>query len=92
MLDIITPEHKETAGKIKEIMAIYRENEDLINIGAYVKGRSKKIDHAIACIDRINDFLKQDIHELADASEAISMLPLLIADQSGDMKDGNEAV
>ncbi|MEZ5359447.1 MAG: FliI/YscN family ATPase [Candidatus Zixiibacteriota bacterium] len=78
MLQVISPEHREAAGKIKEIMATYREAEDLINIGAYVKGSSKKIDHAIACIDNINEFLKQGIHEHSNPDEAIAKLAELI--------------
>ena len=79
MLDVITPEHRQAAGRVKELMAIYREAEDLINIGAYVKGASPKIDEAIACIDGINQFLQQDIDTLIDPAQAIAALPALIA-------------
>jgi flagellum-specific ATP synthase len=78
MLDVITPEHREAAGKIKELLAVYRDAEDLINIGAYVKGSSAKIDHAIANIERVNQFLQQDIYERADPKAAISELVGLI--------------
>ncbi len=78
MLSVITPEHRRAAGDVKELMSIYREAEDLINIGAYVKGSSDKIDRAIACIDDINSYLKQDIRELVDPEEAIRKLPELI--------------
>jgi len=78
MLDVISPEHRAAVGKIKELMAIYRDAEDLINIGAYVKGSSAKIDRAIAHIDRINEYLKQEIHERVDPEAAISELLGLI--------------
>ena len=78
MLDVITPEHRAAAGKIKELLAVYRDAEDLINIGAYIKGSSAKIDHAIANIDRINQFLRQDIHERVDPEAAITELIGLI--------------
>jgi len=77
MIDVVSPEHRKVAGEIKELMAIYREAEDLINIGAYVKGSSPKIDHAIKCIDNINQFLKQDIREIVEARQAIASLPSL---------------
>jgi flagellum-specific ATP synthase len=77
MIDVVSPEHRKAAGEIKELMAIYREAEDLINIGAYVKGSSPKIDHAIKCIDNINQFLRQDIREIVEAPQAIAMLPSL---------------
>ncbi len=59
MSDIITPEHKKAAGELKKAMAIYRDAEDLINIGAYVKGSNEKIDYAISLIDRILGFVQQ---------------------------------
>lgn len=78
MPSVITPEHKKVAGKIKELMSVYRDAEDLINIGAYVKGSSPKIDHAIDNIDKINDFLRQEIEERVNPDEAIDTLLGLI--------------
>lgn len=60
MSDIIDKEHKKCASDIKKTMAVYREAEDLINIGAYVKGSSDKIDYAIERIDGITAFLQQE--------------------------------
>jgi len=80
MLDVITPEHREKAGKIKELLAIYRDAEDLVNIGAYVKGSSARIDHAIDNIEDVNRFLRQDINERIDPEEAIAELIGLIED------------
>lgn len=59
MPDITTPEHQTLARKLREILAVYSEAEDLINIGAYVQGSNAKIDEAIAKIDTINAFLCQ---------------------------------
>lgn len=59
MPSIATKEHIKMANAIKDIMAVYKESEDLINIGAYKIGSNKKIDLAIKLIDRINEFLKQ---------------------------------
>jgi len=63
MPEITPPEHFRRAMLIKEKMAIYRQSEDLINIGAYTKGSNTKIDEAIKCNDYINDFLKQDLDQ-----------------------------
>lgn len=63
MSDIVSPEHKAVANEIKKVMAIYRDAEDLINIGAYVKGSNEKIDYAIDVIDNIIGFIEQGIHE-----------------------------
>ncbi|UOD35045.1 flagellar protein export ATPase FliI [Deferribacteraceae bacterium V6Fe1] len=63
MKEIIDEDIYDMAGKIRDLIASYNEAEDLINIGAYVKGSNKRIDEAIAKIERINDFLKQKVNE-----------------------------
>lgn len=63
MSDIVSPEHKKIAAEIKKVMAIYRDSEDLINIGAYVKGSNEKIDYAIEVIGSIIGFIEQGTHD-----------------------------
>lgn len=60
MDDVVTPDVLAISRRIKKILANYAEAEDLINIGAYVKGSNSNIDEAIQFIGRINAFLKQD--------------------------------
>lgn len=74
MNDIVSKEHKQLASKVKNILAVYKEAEDLINIGAYVKGNNPKIDEAIDYIDNIRNFLQQDVNEKVDFEETISNL------------------
>lgn len=56
-------DHQSAAGQLREVLAQYGEADDLINIGAYVKGSNPKIDYAIDKIDGVNDFLKQGTHD-----------------------------
>jgi len=63
MSQIAPKEHKEAASMARDLLATYKESEDLINIGAYVKGSNKKIDMAINYNNVINDFLCQGIDE-----------------------------
>ncbi|NDD66310.1 flagellar protein export ATPase FliI [bacterium] len=60
---IADPAHKKATGQLREILAKYIEAEDLINIGAYVRGSNPKIDQAIDKIDAINQFLRQGTDE-----------------------------
>ena len=60
---IAEDKHKKAAGKLRETLSKFNEAEDLINIGAYVKGSNPKIDYAIEKIDAINTFLRQGTEE-----------------------------
>lgn len=64
MNEVVTKEHLKAAQQMRSLMAVYKDAEDLIHIGAYVKGSSAKIDEAIQKIDKINEFLCQDIYEV----------------------------
>ena len=66
MNNIVDDEQKIAAGKIRNLMASYAKNEDLINIGAYVKGSDPNVDKAIALNDRINSYLIQNIKDKTD--------------------------
>ena len=74
MTNLVSDEHKEAAAKLREVLARYSEAEDLINIGAYVKGSNPKIDDAIAKIDQVNDFLKQGTFEQVEFEEMLDQL------------------
>lgn len=78
MVDVTSGEHQELARKLKALYATYREAEDLINIGAYVAGSSKRIDEAIAKIDAINDYLTQRIDESATLEDSIDALKKIV--------------
>jgi flagellum-specific ATP synthase len=79
MKDVIQPAHNKSAQELIEILATYREAEDLIHIGAYNKGSSPKIDRAIAMIDSINGFLKQGVAESAPLADTVQRLNKLVA-------------
>ncbi|MFZ5987440.1 MAG: flagellar protein export ATPase FliI [Bacillota bacterium] len=74
MSDIVSDEHKKIANEIKKVMAIYRDAEDLINIGAYVKGSNEKIDYAVEVIDNIIGFIEQGVHDRYSYDEVIDLL------------------
>lgn len=74
MNDIITKEHRKAANTAIELIATYRNSEDLINVGAYQRGTNPKIDRAIAFHDVINSFLQQEIDETHSFEETITRL------------------
>ena len=74
MSSIATKEHKQAAGKLRNVMATYSEAEDLVNIGAYKPGSNKEIDFALSKINAVNDFLMQDVYEKVSFEDAIERL------------------
>ena len=82
MIDIVDAEHRKRANDIINAVAVYRKAEDMINIGAYVKGSNPEIDRAIGMIDRINQFLSQDIGENVGFEEGRAQLLALFESQA----------
>ncbi len=78
MPNIIDEEHLLASLRFKEILAIYKNSEDLINIGAYAKGTNPHIDLAITKIDQFNAFLKQRTTERADYEVSLERLKEII--------------
>ena len=74
MSEITSPEHREAAGIVRELLAVYRENEDLISIGAYRRGTNPTIDLAIDVQDVLNQFLRQRVEEASSVAEAGNLL------------------
>ena len=65
MRDIVGPEQLEAAGKIRSVLATYKSVEDLISIGAYVKGTNPKVDEALKRLEAVQVFLRQSREENA---------------------------
>ncbi len=81
MVDIVSDRHLALAQKIREILAIYADAEDLINIGAYVKGSNPKIDWALSKIDAVNEFLRQGIHERSNMEETLAWMERIVGEE-----------
>ena len=78
MPNVVDKEQVELARRIKELMAVYAEAEDLIVIGAYVQGTDKRIDEAIRRVDSIRNFLTQGTSEYFTYEDTILRLNTLL--------------
>ncbi len=70
MNDVVSSAHGAAASAMRDLMATYREAEDLINIGAYVAGSNPRVDLALARADEIRAFLRQGISETSTFDDA----------------------
>lgn len=76
MSDITTDEHRAAAQIVRELMSAYRDNEDLISIGAYRRGSNKAVDLAIDLQGEINEFLRQKVNESSSVEKSRDALTL----------------
>ncbi|MFY2557587.1 type III secretion system ATPase SctN [Corallococcus terminator] len=74
MSGIVSKEHKKAAGKLRETLATYEKQRDLILLGAYQYGTDPRTDYAIDKYDAIIEFLKQDTHSNSSFDETVEQL------------------
>jgi len=74
MVNLVSDEQRQSAGKLREVLARYAEAEDLINIGAYVKGSNPKIDYALSKIEQVNSLLKQGTFDQVTFEDTVNQL------------------
>ena len=74
MSSIVTPEHREAAGKMRALMALYRENKDLIDVGMYQQGTNPRLDTAIEMMPKINAFLQQRTSDIVSMETTVQTL------------------
>ena len=74
MVEVVSKEHRILASRFRNMMGLYQKNADFISIGAYKKGSNGALDEAVSKIDRMNQFLEQDIDESFEYHEVLALL------------------
>lgn len=74
MSAVTDKEHRLCAGTLRDMLATYKKNEDLILLGAYKPGADQRVDNAIAKIDEINGYLKQATDDKSTFVAAVDQL------------------
>lgn len=74
---ITDKEQQKVIGKIREVLANYKKNELLIRIGEYKSGTDKDADFAIKYIDKVNQFLRQQVDEKSTFDQTLNQLKAL---------------
>jgi flagellum-specific ATP synthase len=81
MNDVTPRSHQKLAGRFKELLATYRQSEDLINIGAYKSGSNPKIDAAISKMNEMIAFIKQDVYDGIGMEQSMAELQNIFPDE-----------
>lgn len=84
MVDVTSDSHQTNARKLIQTLAVYKEAEDLINIGAYVKGSNPNIDYSLKKISEINGYLQQGMDERSGLLECEALLEQIFHDHPSD--------
>jgi flagellum-specific ATP synthase len=70
MLELVDPQHREAARVIRTLLAVHRDHEDLISVGAYRKGTNRALDAALELLGPIQQFLQQRPEEASNFQAA----------------------
>jgi flagellum-specific ATP synthase len=73
------PQHLQSAATIRNMISAYKDNEDLITIGAYQRGTNPLVDRAIAMQPHIDQFLAQPARESVAWKASVESLLQLAA-------------
>ncbi len=79
MTHITDPSHLRFANEFRRYHAKYSQNQDVINVGAYVPGSDAELDKAILLRPHMTAFLQQGIHESVDFSASCQALTELMS-------------
>jgi flagellum-specific ATP synthase len=80
MGDVTSPEHRALAARMRDLLAAYRDAEDMIQLGAYVMGSNRRVDEAISRIDKIRAFLRQDVNERWDIPSTVAAMAEILGE------------
>jgi len=74
MDELVDEEHRRAAARVREVLATYERQRDLVLLGAYRKGADKATDDALARLPAVEAFLRQKRDErvsFADSRRAL---------------------
>jgi flagellum-specific ATP synthase len=84
MHDVVDREHLLLARRFKQVYSTYARHRDLISVGAYQRGNDPQVDEAMDIYPRLEDFLRQDMHEAVDYANSVQQVCELFAPAKAD--------
>lgn len=79
MHDVASKEHRDAAAEGRRHLAVYREAEDLVQIGAYARGSNPEIDSALMHLAPLREFLRQAPEDLMPFTDTVAHLRTAVA-------------
>ncbi len=87
MVDIVAPEHDKAARRFRQVYSAYRQNQDLVNVGAYQAGSDPRVDEAITMFPQLRSFLQQHMREQVTWNESLAGLATALGAAPGAGSD-----
>jgi ATP synthase in type III secretion protein N len=81
MTAVAEPDHRQAAARLRDVLATYEKQKDLILIGAYEKGSDPRVDYALRMIDKVNGYLRQETTARAPFQQAVAGLKQMFAER-----------
>ena len=78
MSNIVSDDHNQLAGSIRQMLSVYQDNQDLLSIGAYKSGSNPELDEAIRRMGAINELLQQKVDVKATYEETVQQMRKLV--------------
>ncbi len=78
MSNIVSDDHNQLAGRIRQMLSVYRDNQDLLSIGAYKSGSNPELDEAIRRMEAIDALLQQKVDIKATYEETVQQMRKLV--------------
>lgn len=74
MNKVVTREHSIVSSHLRDLLAAYKESEDLINVGAYARGTNPKVDKAIVVYNELINLLRQTDQEFMSVDQVYDQM------------------
>lgn len=78
MPQVVGPEHMQRAQQFKQLYSSYRQNQDLISVGAYSRGSDPQIDEAIAMFPALQQLMRQGMNDAVNWQQSQQRLQQII--------------
>ncbi len=78
MNNVVTADHRDCAGRIRDLIAAYADVELLVRVGEYAEGADPRVDAALARHDAIDAFLRQSMDEFSGFEDSVLRLQEIV--------------
>ena len=79
MNDVVDEHHVAVARAAREVLSVYAESADLVEVGAYVEGSNARLDKALKVIEPLRRFFQQTVGESFDMETTLKALTATVS-------------